>query len=356
MNRISSLFKKDIILGIKDVFVILELVSAVFIVLLLLFVIPADLKREATIFVYDSTGVVEDFLKTNMPNYENSEGECYVESREEVIKGMQENRSALGLIITEKVNTRYQVEFLRQPYTSDHIAKEVNVEMDDFLSILAPPAGVYPSDVYETVRVTSLQWGLRDVLPFNKQLMPPILLMVAGIVGLFAMVSLIGQERTDLTIRAYRVSPAGLWKFIVSKHLVVLFTGLCSFSILYLPMMGFNGYLESLLIIVLTIIMGSSLGVILGSFFKNPMGAMLWVLVLVMFLALPVISLFLPVFSPEWLKLIPSYHTLFALDAAIFPNNNSHIIWQGAAVLAVLNMFLFPLSTMIFSKMIQKKT
>ncbi len=269
---------------------------------------------------------------------------------------MLENRSALGMIITEQTNARYQIEFLTQPYTSDHIAKDVDVEMDDFLSILTPPAGVYPLDVYETVRVTSLQWGIRDILPFNKQLMPPILLMMAGIIGLFAMVSLIGQERTDLTIRAYRVSPAGLWEFIVSKHLVILLTGLCSFSILYLPIMGFNGYLESLIVIVLTIIMGSSLGVILGSFFKNPMGAILWVLMLVMFLALPAISLFLPIFSPEWLKLIPSYHTLFALDAAIFPNNNSHIIWQGAAVLAVLNLFLFPLSVMIFNKIIQKKS
>ena len=228
--------------------------------------------------------------------------------------------------------------------------------MDDFLSIFTPPAGVYPADVYETVRIASLQKGLRDILPFNKRLMPPILLMMVGIMGLFAMISLIGQERADLTIRAFRVSPAGLLEFIVSKHLVILFTGLCSFSILYLPIIGFSGYLESLVIIVLTIILGSSLGVFLGSFFKNPIGAMLWVLMLMMFLALPVISLFSPIFSPEWLKLIPSYHTLFALDAAIFPDNNSHIIWQGAAVLAVINLILFPLSAIIFNKMISKET
>ena len=355
MNRIRNLFQKDLILGIKDVFIILEIGFAVFIVLLLLFIIPADLKKEAAVFIYDPTKIIENFVKSVLPDHEERKGEYYVESREEIIEGMLENKSAMGMIITKQGIDHFKVEFLTQPYTSEWIARDVEIEMEDLFSMLTPPAGMYPLDVYEAVRITSLQWGIRDILPFNKRIMPPILLQIVGILGLFTMVSLIGQERTDLTIRAFRISPGSLWEFLVSKHLVILLTGLFSFSVLYLPMIGFKGYLESLLIIVLTIIMGSGIGVILGSFFKNPIGAMLWVLLLMMVLALPVISLFSPIFSPDWLKFIPSYHTIFGLDAAIFPDNNSHIIRQGAAILAGINVILLPLSAMIFNRKIRKE-
>ena len=185
--------------------------------------------------------------------------------------------------------------------------------------------------------------------------MPPILLMMVGILGLFAMVSLVGQERTDLTIRAYRITPGGLWEFLVSKNLVILLTGFISFTILYLPMIGFQGYLESLIIMILTILMGSALGAILGSFFKNPIGAMLWVLLIMIVLTLPVVSLFSPIFSPAWLKLLPFYHALFGLDAAIFPDNNSHIIWEGVLILGCIDLVLLPLSALIFSMKIRKE-
>ena len=83
--------------------------------------------------------------------------------------------------------------------------------------------------------------------------------------------------------------------------------------------------------------------------------ARLWVLLIIVVLALPAVSLFSPTFSPGWLKLIPSYHTLFALDAAMFPDDNSHIIWQGAAVMVAVNVVLVFLSTWIFGKLIEKE-
>ncbi len=355
MNRIRNLFQKDLILGIKDVFILMEIGFAVFIVLLLLLVIPADIKKEGVVYIYDPTTIIEDFVKTVLPDHEERKGEFYVESREEIIEKMLENKSAIGMIITKKGTEHFNIEFLVQPYTSSWIAKHVEIEMEDLFSILLPPAGKYPLDVYESVRITSLQWGIRDILPFNKRIMPPILLMMVGILGLFAMVSLVGQERTDLTIRAYRITPGGLWEFLVSKNLVILLTGFISFTILYLPMIGFQGYLESLIIMILTILMGSALGAILGSFFKNPIGAMLWVLLIMIVLTLPVVSLFSPIFSPAWLKLLPFYHALFGLDAAIFPDNNSHIIWEGVLILGCIDLVLLPLSALIFSMKIRKE-
>jgi len=354
MKRLCSLFKKDVILGIRNVYILLEIFFAVFVTILLVFIIPEDIKIEGRAYIYDETKVLESFIAANAAEEARRKGDYFVDSREEVIEGMREHRSAVGLIMTEKDNGRYGIQLLTQPYTTDAVVRYVDTEMEDFLSIIKPPRGVYPPDVYGTIRITALQSGLRDELPFNQRLLPPILLHMVGMMGVFAMVSLVGQERSDGTIRAFRASPASMWSFLLSKHLVLLATGFVTFSTLYLSVMGFGGYLPALLVMALTIIMGSSIGVILGGIFDNPMGAILWVLLLMIVLALPVVSLFVPVFSPEWLKLIPSFHTLFALDAAMFPDDNSHIIWQGLAALAGVCLVLFPLSGLIFGRLTRR--
>lgn len=271
MKRIGSLFKKDIILGIKDVFVLLEMSFAVFIVLVLAFIIPEDIRTEGVAYIYDSTSIVEDFVLTNMPDADKRLGEYYVHSRDEVIEGMINDESAIGLLITANSNDTYRVQLLTQPYTKSGMVKYIDVDLEDLMAMLNPSGSIYPVDVYESVDVTALQRGLKDLLPFNQQILPPIMMYMIGIVGLFAMVSLVGQERSEATIRAFRVSPASMWEFIIRKHLVLLSVGIITFTILYLPMMGLQGYLESLLIIILTVLLGSSIGIILATFFDNPM-------------------------------------------------------------------------------------
>jgi hypothetical protein len=185
--------------------------------------------------------------------------------------------------------------------------------------------------------------------------MPSVLLMMVGVLGLFIMISLIGQERIEMTIRAFRISPAGMGEFLLSKHLLLILLGCVTFSILYLPMMGVQGFLPSLSIIILTIIFGSSVGVLLGAIFDTPMSAILWVLAAMVILGLPAVSLYAPVFSPEWLTFIPSYHTLFGLDAAMFPDENRHVIFQSVLVLGALDAVLLVVSGIVFRRMIGRE-
>ena len=357
MNRIGNLFKKDLILGIKDIFVLLEIGFAIVVLILLLFLIPEDIKKDALIYIYDETRVVENFIvdSVGLEDMEKQKAEYYVDSREEIVEGMIEEKSAIGMIVAQNDSGTYNVELLTQPYTKEAIAQYIEIDMEDLLALIPPPYDFYPKGVLNSVRVEALQRGLRDDIPFNQRLLPVILLMMVGVLGLFIMISLIGQERVEATIRAFRISPAGLWEFLLSKHLLLLALGFTTFSIIYLPMMGFGGYPQALLIILLTIVLGSSIGVILGGIFDTPMASMLFVLLIILVLGLPVISLFSPAFSPAWLKIIPSYHTLFGLDAAMFPDNNSHIIWQSAAVLAGLDVVLLAFSAWLFGRLIGKE-
>jgi len=346
------------LLGIKDVFVLLELGFAVLIMLLLLFVFPKDIQREAMIFIQDETGLIQQIVDDFSDDI-SIEMDTFVKTREEIIEGMTKNRNAMGVIISyadDKEGTLYKTEMLVQPYTTESMMKYVEVEMEDMLSIIHPPLGNYPPETYSSVRLTSLQEGLRDEIPFNRRMLPAIILVMVGIMGMFAMVSLIGQERSDATIRAFRVTPTGMIRFLISKNLMLLAISAVTFSILYIPVMGsLNGYLPALLITMLTVIFGSAIGTFLGSFFDNPMASMGYVVLLMMVLSLPAISLFAPTFSPEWLKFIPSYYTLFGLDAAMFPDNNSHLIWNAVIILAALDLVLATLAGWVFSNRVRKE-
>ncbi len=355
MKRVLGLLKKDITLGIKDMFILMEVGFAVVFLFVLLFIVPEDIRTEAMVYIYDESEIVEKFVTTINPDTEDM-GEYFVDSREELIEGMEEDRLAIGMIIKgPDGDGKYKVELLKQPYTKEALVKYIEVEMEDLISIIKPPQGVYPMDVYDSYEIEALNYGKEDEVPFNKRILPPVLLFMVGIMGLFAMVSLTTQEKSEATIRVYRITPANMWLFLTSKYLMVLLTGIISFSILYIPTMGFSGYFESLLVMLLTVIFGSTVGVILAGFFDNVMTSILWVMLLMIVLALPAVSLLSPIFSPAWLKIIPTYHTLFAIDAAMFPADNSHLIWQGALILAIIDVVLFIVSGLIFKTTAKKE-
>ncbi len=354
MSKLTNLYKKDVILGFKDVWIILELAASVLIAAMLIFVVPKDINRETAIYIQDQTGAFELLINRMGGEEANKGGQQFVETRDELVEGMRKNKTAFGMIISPRAENKFNIELLTQPSASEAMVEFLEVQMTDVFTMIAAK-GSYPQDVFNMVEVTALQEEARDEMPFNKRLVPIILVFIVGMMGLFTMISLIGQERSDQTIRAYKVTPASLLTLLTSKHLMLLTVGLITFSVLFLTTIGFSGYLSGLLIIIPTIMIGSAIGVMLGSFFDNPMSAMGWVFLFMILLGLPMVSLFSPVFSPEWLKYIPTYYTLFGLDAAIFPDEYSNVLWISVIVLFATAAVLIPLSAWIFTRKLRKE-
>lgn len=355
MRVLSNLYQKDIILGFKDVWIMLEIGAAVLITALILFVVPKEINRDAPVFIQDNTGIFKTIAQQFGADDKQQSGNLFVDSRDEIVEGMTRNKSAFGMIIQADPVNRFKVELLIQPYANEAMVDYFEVQMTDVFSMLSQHPNAYSPDIFQRVKVRSLQDNARDDIPFNQRLIPIILVFIVGFVGLFTMISVIGQERSDQTIRAYKVTPARLWQMLASKHLMLLTVGFITFSIIYLFPVGFNGYLKGLLIIIPTILIGNALGVILGSYFDNPMSGMGWVFLIVLLFGLPGISLFNPVFSPDWLRFLPSYYTLFGLDAAIFPDGYSNNLWISVAVLFGVATVLIPLSGLVFTRKMRKE-
>jgi len=355
MTKLANLYKKDMILGFKDVWILLEIGAAVLIAVLILFVVPKEINRETPVFIQDKTGVFSLMIDQLGGEDTKKGGQLFVDSREELTEGMRKNKSAFGMIISPRDNNRFHIELMTQPYSSDAMVEFLEVQMKDVLTMIAAPEGTYTPEIYDKVKVRVLEEKVRDDIPFNKRLIPLILMFIVGFMGMFTMISLIGQERSDQTIRAYKVTPSSLLTLLTSKHLMLLTIGFITFSIVFLPTVGFQGFLNGLLVIIPTILIGSSIGVMLGSFFDNPMSAVGWIFLFMMLFGLPGVSLFAPVFSPDWLKFIPSYYTLFGLDAAIFPDGYSNVLWISIGILFGITALLLPLSGWVFTHKIRKE-
>ncbi len=355
MSRLGSLYKKDMILGFKDVWILLELGAAVLISAMLLFVVPEEVTRESPVYIQDETGIFKSMTAIFGGEEGKKAGQFFVDTREDVIEGMKKNKTAFGMIIQSSDIGKLHIEMLTQPYSSDAIVDFFEVQMKDVFTMMASPASSYSSEISDIVEVRSLNETIYSAPPFNRRMVPLILMFIVGFMGMFTMISLIGQERTDQTIRAYKVTPARLLTLMISKHLMLLSIGFITFSIVFISVIGFSGYLQALLVILPTILMGSAIGVMLGSYFDDPMGAIGWVFLFMVVFGLPGVSLFAPVFSPEWLKFIPSYYTLFGLNEAIFPDGYSNILWISVGILSGIAIVLLPLSSWMFTRKIRKE-
>ncbi|NBC30506.1 MAG: hypothetical protein GVY29_11030, partial [Spirochaetes bacterium] len=99
MKRFLAMLQKDMVLGVKDIFVLMEIGFAVFMVALLVLVVPEEIDTETTAFIYDQTGMIERVAETVDVEETDALGDFIVDSREAVVQGMADNRSAVGVII-----------------------------------------------------------------------------------------------------------------------------------------------------------------------------------------------------------------------------------------------------------------
>ena len=143
MSKLSNLYKKDIILGFKDVWILLEFGAAILITAMLMFIVPKEIKRESSIFIQDNTGVFKHMVDQMGGEESEKGGQLFVESREELIEGMRKNKTAFGMIISPRDNNKFHIELMTQPYSSDAVVEFLEVRMTDVFSMIAVPGGSY---------------------------------------------------------------------------------------------------------------------------------------------------------------------------------------------------------------------
>jgi ABC-2 type transport system permease protein/fluoroquinolone transport system permease protein len=178
--------------------------------------------------------------------------------------------------------------------------------------------------------------GVMQTPAFNLKIIPVALVFEVVLLGFFFVSVMMFQEKQEATLRAYRVTPAGVWNYILSKNL--LFIVLSIAYGLPLLLVGFGLSINYGLILVLVILTASMMTLIslfIAVFFRN-LSEWFFVGVAVLVInSLPSISYGIPSFSPAWMRWIPSYPAVFAVRDVLF-NTATWVEVQPTIILLVI--------------------
>jgi len=156
-------------------------------------------------------------------------------------------------------------------------------------------------------------------IPFNQRMVPVFIAFEALIVGLILVGALMLAEKEESTLLALRISPIGVNLYILSKTTLLALIGTVYALLMAITCVGFNYNFLSLIAISF---FGSCIFILLGMafsvFFKTLGEWFFSIAIILMVNMMPVMSYMMPSYSPDWIKLTPSYYILFELEKILF--------------------------------------
>ena len=130
--------------------------------------------------------------------------------------------------------------------------------------------------------------------------------------GLFIMAAYVFLDKKEGVIKAFAVTSAPVWKYLMSKMLMLTITSFVTSLILIVPVMGVRiNYLLVLILLVPTGFFASALGLLLASYFDDMVKSFGVMYLLMIGMMLPAFAYYIPSWDPMWLKFVPSYYMIY---------------------------------------------
>jgi len=316
-------FTKEMKLASKSFYFYIEIVMAIILLVVILFVIPENFSNRTTEYLYldmpeaaetvfidallaeDEDGVAESIevkiKKEMIPTayYETEDKKIYIaENKGDMVK-LAENKKQLGAVIEvdDTYNTQYtyylqgyETQKLRNLYLVIH-----NNDMTSLESAIESQEVRKLSDDYEILN--DREHTLPSLLTFNGSLM-----------GMFIVAAYIFLDKEQGIIKAYAVTASSVWQYLMSKTLVITVTGIASTAIILIPvMLGRPNYPLMLLFLITTGFFASGIGLVISGYFRTMTKAFSAIYLLMIAMMLPAIAYFIPSWEPLWIKFLPTY-------------------------------------------------
>lgn len=311
-SRLSSLLRQDWLIANRTGLVAIVGGLAVLLILLVNFALPAQLGLQAREYVVDlSEGrLIARVLEGA------GRGDVLVASVDELERRVATDQRAVGLVFSGTAAAP-RVELRLQGNEPPSAIKSLQAAA---AAMWNAAAGLGPQAAHRQV---ALRPGSYDV-PFNKGLVPVLLVFEVVLLGFMFVGVMVFQEKAEGSVRAYRVTPAGPWPYIISKVAVNLALSLVYGVPVVLFTLGPTPALPAVIgLVALASLLMTLFGLFLSSFF-NGLSDFLYVLLLVVFMfGMPAASYFFPAFKLPLSELVPSYPLLFGVRELAFPTGKT---------------------------------
>jgi ABC-type multidrug transport system permease subunit len=341
MQKLWTTFVKDVKLSYNGLYFYIEIGMAVIFLLIMLFVVPENFDRTQTFYGFIEDASIEEQLTSTLLEDGNTDVQLF-ESRKDLEAALADNRSAIGVHIYER-DGRLTYEMVLQGYENDSMKAMIQSSIEGAFMSKLPGYIDYTS-------VTSLE-AEPSILSDREMVLPVYLVLNVAFMGLFVIAAYVFLDKEEGVIKAFAVAPVGVWHYLASKILIMALMGLITSLVVMIALVGFKvNYLLFIGLILSFNVFGSTLGLLITSFFESmtkAMGAMFSSIFILMFAS---ISYFAPAFTPAWIKWLPSYPMIFSFRELLLENGDTLYIIQNIGVFFGLSALLFAYTNLRFKK------
>lgn len=340
MQKLWTTFVKDVKLSYNGLYFYIEIGMAVIFLLIMLFVVPENFDRTQTFYGLIEVDAVREQITTTLDN--EGANVLLFENRTALEEALSENRSAVGVHVYEgDAGLRY--EMVLQGYESESMKAMIQSSIEGAFMSKMP-------GYTEWTAVSSLE-AVPSQLTDREKVLPVYFVMNVAFMGLFVIAAYVFLDKEEGVIKAFAVTPVSVWHYLASKIMIMAFMGLITSLLVMIALVGFKvNYLLFIGLILAFNVFGSTLGLLITSFFESmtkAMGAMFSSIFILMFAS---ISYFAPSFTPEWIKWLPSYPMIFSFRELLLENGDTVYILQNIVVFLGLSALLFAYTNHRFKK------
>jgi hypothetical protein len=334
-------FLKDMQLSLKGFYIYIELGFALVFVAILVFVVPENFDPKVTVYAHlglegPYQAIAEESIAQE--GYEI----ILMGSREEVEAELADNRSSVGLAVSLE-DGRIIYDYILQGYEDQKFRNIIKASIETGFVSKMPG--------YRNVTTVTTLEGNVEKLSDRLNMLPVFLGLNAAFMGLFIIASYIFLDKDEGTIRAFAVTPAKVWHYLLGKVGVLLVSGLMSGLVATVLIAGLKAnYLHLIMLLIACNAFGSALGLFIASFFDTMTKAMGWLYMSVIVLAFAAVSYYMPAFSPLIIRILPSYPMLFAFRETLYEVANVGYIYTNVIGFTLAGVVFFLLSNWRFKK------
>lgn len=302
-RNLFMLFRQDLAVALRNSLVWFMLFTALLMIVMVRFAIPADFELEQAMFWHDATQEQQMAAVIR----QKGQGDLLLPSPSAVEEAVAEDRGAVGVI--------YSGNAAKLVTNGDISPERLNLIQATLEQMQAAITGAArPEIAVETLRPRT------EAIPRNLSAVPMLLTFEVLITGFLLVAVMIFQEKQEGSIRAFRISPGTVTGYILAKTTVFTLLGLVYGSILVLATIGVPANWGPLLgVMAIGAILYILMGIAVAVFFNNLSEWFIPGLTVLILNFLPIISYALPTFSPRILTWIPSYYAVFAMGEVLFP-------------------------------------
>ncbi len=365
-------FQKELVLQSRSWYFYVEIATALIILLVLQFVVPNNFDYSTKEYVYLDMPEQYRALFYDASLQDDLDGRA-----EEVTIKVDGKETAARLYKSENKEIYY--------VASDAIAKALAYQNQYFAAKVSLGSDgkmdyVYYTQGYESIRLknlylilhndkvdvetliddidnqTVIKIGEADKLSDKQYLIPLLLTLNGSYLAMFVIAAYIFLDKGEDTIKAFAVTPAPIWQYMLSKIAVLTISNIASSLLIVIPFIGLQAnYLLLIVFIAFSGFLTMSIGLVIATYYDDMMQSFGTIFILMLALMPPVISYMVPSWQPALIKALPTYYMMESFKEIIVPDGDvGYVLMSGAALLA-LGLLLFGFANKRFEQTLTRQ-